>query len=233
MNKILFFIIIIVLISCSTKSDMTLNKDGSGLVQFALNFDNIVIEYLADISDSFSTDKSFFSYSILEKYFNENKSVKLEKLYTDKTSFFATLSFKDLNDIYIKKFNDFNYITFSKEKSLNVVNMFLDKNKINKIVEAIPFLDDNILNYLKPNEGLNQKEYEEELFWLFQDYLEEETKLKNIIKLSKISITIKVDGKIKEVFNGKKISDNKVTFIIPVTKILTQNKTVTYKLTYL
>jgi hypothetical protein len=231
--------IILILSSCTMKQEILLEKSGEGQIKFEIGMASYLgevieqVEMLLDPETKIPDEEgSFFDVAAIEEGFSSNENISALILKTpDKLNLEGSFRFTSVEDMLSKVEKDSpqsKLISFNKGASSSDLTVKITRETVVALLESNPALNNPLVENFGPaaTVGLSSVDYLD----MMEFALGEESRLG--IQNSKLSINIRVAGKILKQSGGTKIDDSSVRFDIPLLDILILDKNLTYTLSY-
>jgi hypothetical protein len=231
--------IILILSSCTMKQEILLEKSGEGQIKFEIGMASYLgevieqVEMLLDPETKIPDEEgSFFDVAAIEEGFSSNENISALILKTpDKLNLEGSFRFTSVEDMLSKVEKDSpqsKLISFNKRASSSDLTVKITRETVVALLESNPALNNPLVENFGPaaTVGLSSVDYLD----MMEFALGEESRLG--IQNSKLSINIRVAGKILKQSGGTKIDDSSVRFDIPLLDILILDKNLTYTLSY-
>ena len=232
MKKILFFVslLLILFTSCQVTENITLTDEvntSSGEIEI-YDFFIAVIDDFSEFLDSSSSSESIMDSAVRDfangLSSNENNS---NVLYTIEEGNRYTLSF-DFDDI-TEALSALGGSGFSVLKGdENSLSFYLDINNYAQLKEMIPFLSDPNFEVYGPeyNQGMSEEEYIEMMSYILGESAPVD------IRGSNIAINVRTPGRIVNMENMEKTSDDSALFSVPLVSFLVLAEPITFSITW-
>lgn len=231
--------ILLLLSSCSMKQEIYLDKSGEGEVRFEIGMASYLGEVIQQVEMLLATDTkvpseedSFFDIDAIEKGFSSNENVSGLSLTTpDRLKLKGSFQFSSVEEMLAKVEKgspQSQLINFSKGASASDLSVRITRETVVALLESNPALNNPLVENFGPaaTVGLDSADYLD----MMEFALGEESRLG--IQNSKLSITIKVAGKILNQKGGTMIDSSTVRYDIPLLDILILDKNLNYTLSY-
>jgi hypothetical protein len=235
-----FVLVVFALLSgaCTVHQDITLQLAGSGAARLEAQLHPVFMEYYKELASGFSSSfdparPQFFNTEAIREGFRRNAELELGSLQTPQPGK-LDLDFR-IRDISaaIKNENAAaqNIINRTQNGNRETLSIRLNKNNLASLLKIIPEMDSPVAKMLLPPEGASEEEYLEHLAWALEDYAKNE-KIEDILRASKIYLSIKTPRKILSQTGGKLKNENEAAFEISVPGLFTLEKNFDFSVTY-
>ncbi len=235
----LLFILCFLALSCSARQDIVMDLSGEGSGRAEISLHPVMVSYLTDLamvmsSDSVSEELPVFDEVGIWNSFARNDSVELLSVeIPTRERVILNWKFTDLN----KPFEDLsragqNVLSFSKAGERRIFELLVSGDNFYQISHFFPLMDDELMAYFGPDpeNPVPEDIYREDLEFALEDYLED-VSLSEVLDDSKISLMVKIDGRIISQSGGTLVPGG-VLFETPLIQFLTLNQPVSYRIEF-
>lgn len=231
--KILLGIISALIIgSCSVSQQVFIKADASGSVRIKIELKKAFINYLVDLAEVMgeSFEGNFFNIEEIKKGFEEKDGVELKQIDCPRPETLEMqIQFRSVEELFSNE-SQLRYdsiLSFDHTKEGYSLRFLLDRSNFRQVSELFPLLKNPLFEALGPQES--DTTTEEEYLELIELALGEEGA--SGLKASFLETQVQVKGKLVSQTGGT-ISNNTVTFKIPLIRVLLLDKPLKYSLVF-
>jgi hypothetical protein len=235
-----FAVVIVTLIfgACTVHQDITLQVAGSGAARLEAEMHPVFMEYYRELASGFSSSfdparPQYFDTAAIREGFQRNAELQLGSVQTPRPEkLVLDFHIKDISAA-IKNENAAarNIISRTQNGNRETLSIQLNRNNLASLLKIIPEMDSPMAKMLLPPAGAGEEEYLEHLAWALEDYAKNE-KIEDILRASKIYLSIKTPRRILSQTGGKLKNENEAGFEISVPGLFTLEKNIEFSVTY-
>jgi hypothetical protein len=238
------------LYSCSVNQQIYLNPDGSGRVESSVFLENFFLTTLNDLTDLENSGPDKQNRLAPETIEAE---LKLNPYLTDinvespqKGEYSGSLGFNHIEELFLSassmttgvqtgtsqgRENILDYQELSP--GIHKLSISINDKNFQQLFQLFPMLQDPGFQYFLPDQSISESEYQEMLFFIFEDVqgIEERT-LRSLLKSASLDLLITVEGQILEQEGGQMLNNSTMRISLPLVKLLLHKEDILYSLTY-
>ena len=233
-----------ILISCSVSQQITLNTNGSGRVESSVFLEDFFLTTLKDLTDLGNDSRengnrlapaSIEAELRMNPYFSD---ISVQS--TREGEYKGSLGFNHIEELFlsagasVENKNVKNILEY-KELSPGVykLSILVNDGNFQQIFKLFPMLQDPGFQYFLPEKSISESEYQEMLFFIFEDAqgIKEET-LRSLLKSASLDLLITVEGRIIDQKGGQMLNTSTMRVSLPLVKLLLHKEDIQYSLTY-
>jgi hypothetical protein len=202
-------IISFVVASCTIRHDIAISTDGSGIFKTSVSISPLFVRYYGDITGVWADDLSEIEVvriEDIEKSLSVQDGLVVESLTLEGNDrVHLSGSFTDVEKIIRNSKKNYNEVfSFERIGDEGVFSLTVNRETIPDLIALTTLASPDTLGYFLPpkDKPLSRGEYLEFLFWVLEEYGDEET-VGEAIESSGITFLVSVPEKIISIQNGK------------------------------
>ena len=224
----------LLLLSCTMKQEIFLENDGSGTASVEINLKNFVlptIEDLAEVSPDVDPDELLSPEKITESMLENPEISNVHAVRPLKNRLKIDFDFGNIEDLFEQTEDEIQssgLIKIDKIGGETKLTLTINKDTYKGFSGIIPNIDDPTMAALAPDPDmdLTETEYLDMIEFFFGDDGPEG------VLDSMLNLVINVNGTVTNQRGGRKLSNNKVEFNVPLIRILLLDRNLVYSITY-
>jgi hypothetical protein len=228
-KTIIFLLSASLLLSCSVRGDLVLTEKDSGSLEMDFSLAPFFGQFFTDlVDDNLLIEDTKFSFS-------ENETITDYEVTKEENSYHGKIYFDSLEKLTALE-NGEKQSVFVEEKKdgETTLNLTLSRENWNQLSSLVPFLSDPTVAMFGPEAsmGLSEAEFREMITYPFEGYASSTEEAAKAFDNSLVEFTLTVPGRITSQKGGE-VAGNRVTFPIPLIRILMLDQTLTYSVSYI
>ncbi len=215
MKKILLLLALFLLlgVGCSQRQDITLNNDGSGSLQAAINIHPVLIDYLKDFSEGLGYEElegDILDPFALKLALEPKGFILTEYDHPSEVMWNIGVNFADL---HLEPF-----LTHTTSvRGIHTVTLRYSYEIFQKLKGSFgPELEEFFELFGPGEEYVSVDEYAEFLAFAFEEYIDDAEAFVAALLAQEFSVVITVDGEVTAVNGGDLLSDGTIRFSLPM-----------------
>lgn len=209
------------LLGCTVREDITVSVDGSGTTEVAIALDEVFIRYLRDLSGSVGGEEEelrIFDVEEIRGRFAERPGIEvLELSRGDPGELSLSLAFDDVAELISEE--ETRFLSVEQGGDTSRLEITASREAVEEALTYSPLEGSSVSQMLMPPEDMGSEEYSEYLLWALEEYDDADT-LRNKIESASIALHVEVDGEIVSQSGGRRDGET-VHFEIPLVELLT------------
>jgi hypothetical protein len=230
LKKIILFLIgASLLMSCSVKGNLTLDKNSSGTMNMEFNLAPFFGEFFYDLIDEeILLDET-------GKGLEENKGISSHTIEKDGYNYRGTIRF----DSFEKMVNDDEaqeeqtIFTITEDRGITTLEIVFNRENWDQMSVLVPIFSDPTIAMLGPSGsiGLTEDEYREMVIYPFEGYARSTEEANKALDSSYLVFTVNVPNRVISQKGGE-VSGKSVIYRIPLIRMLMLDEELSYSVTY-
>ena len=225
----------LIVLSCSMKQEIFLEKDGSGKARVQINLKSFVLptlEDLAEVSPDVDPDE-FFSPDKISEAMAENAEItNVTARRISKNRLSINFDFGSIENLFAQTQEDIKnsgLIKIEKIDNKTKLTLTINKETYRGFSKTIPNIEDPAMFALAPDPDvdISEGEYLDMIGFFFGDNGPE-----GVVD-SSLELIINVDGSVVDQEGGRKLSESSVEFAVPLIRLLLLDQDLVYSITYI
>lgn len=240
LRRILPLAALLLFVSCSVETAIELETPERGTAAATVRMAPLLRRYLADLAEMqgarVDETTGFFDTPALIEAFAASEGVDLVGILNpDPSTLQLMLGFPQVESIFPDELTPQGkqVIRRSRSAGLEELTISIDEKNVAAVVGIVPFGDDPVSQTVTGlfRSGGSVEELREMLIWVFEEYADQKT-IAAMIDDSAVRLTVKVPGRIVSVDGGIPLGEDRAEFRIPLTRFLSLDPPIEYRLRY-